>query len=99
MPLIVETPVILAQVNRWSVKRLVIETEDEPYCEIHVRRMYDDGSTVRTVDIPTVTIAGAEFVEEFSALTSGGTLYHEVRARVYALLRARGVVPDGAVEA
>lgn len=97
MPLTTDEPIITEQINHWHVNEVRLYPNGQS-ATIVVWCGYNDGAELSFVQHETVTVTGDEFIAAMSTVTTGKTLYAEIKDLIYPILRARGVVPAEAVE-
>ena len=99
MPRQTEQPTILSQINHYMIEALHIYLEPTPHAVIEVARSFADGDDITLIDVLTHQVAGQAFVTEMTAATTGGSMYDEIKARLYVRCIADGVIPADATEA
>jgi len=100
MPLTVETPIIISQVNSWRIQaiHLSLPRDGLPSCTIEVVPGYDDGTTITEAEVINHRLADQDFLADYTSVLTGETAYDAIKRIAYARLKADGVVPEDAVE-
>lgn len=98
MPRLIGEPIVLSQINQYEITGVHIYLKPAPRCAIEIARGYSEGDELTPVDIVTHPVEGAPMLAAMSTLTSGDTMYNDLRAMLYARCVADGVIPADAVE-
>lgn len=99
MPRTIDTPIIISQLNRWEITAVHIYLQPAPRCVIEIARGYVDGEEITTIDVLTHEVAGETMLTAMQTPTSGGAIYTELKAMLYARCVADGIIPAEAVDA
>lgn len=98
MPRMIETPIVLSQVNHYQITGVNLHLRAAPSCTIQIDRGHKQGNTLTPVDTVYHTVSGAPMLQAMQAATSGDAIYDELKALLYAQCVADGVIPAEAVD-